>query len=96
MLSAFRIIGELDLPLDSMWFRKSNFFTLCAEVSLNISRLQPDLRDRLFALEAAVMNAKGESSSKFGEYYSYMYQNTNGRKARIVRSKLFREFCVIP
>ena len=91
-VGAINLIKELDLPYDTMWFRKSNFLTLVAEIALKRDFLRPDLRDRLLELESKVMAARGQTSDRFGEYYSYMYQNTNGRKARLVRSALFREF----
>ncbi|WP_371038069.1 DUF262 domain-containing protein [Rhodosalinus sp. FB01] len=94
LVSVFNLVENLDLPSDSMWFRKSNFFTLCAEIGINKGRLVEDLREKLVDLEKQVMLAKGQSATEFGEYYSYMYQNTNGRKARIVRSNLFRRFCL--
>lgn len=94
ILAALSMIESLQLPMDSMWFRKSNFFTLVAELSMNANNLRSDTRERLLELEHHVMNAKKDSSGKYGEYYSYMYQNTNSRKARVVRSNLFREYCL--
>ncbi|RFP88345.1 DUF262 domain-containing protein [Rhodobacteraceae bacterium 63075] len=94
VLMALNIIRDLDLEPDSMWFRKSNFFTLVCEIAFNADRLREDLRDRLLELEDKVMNNKNRSDNQYGEYYSYMYQGTNGRKARIVRSQLFREYCL--
>lgn len=94
ILNALKIICDLRLPLDSMWFRKSNFFTLVAEISMGADKLRGDIRDQLLRLEDLVMASKKDSSGQFGEYYSYMYQNTNSRKARIVRAETFREFCL--
>ncbi len=94
ILKALRIVEHLDLPLDSMWFRKSNFFTLVSELTLNQERIPKDLKSRLQELEEQVMKNKREPDSPFGIYYSYMYQSTNGRKARVVRSDLFREHCL--
>lgn len=93
IVNAISTVVSLELPADTMWFRKSNFFTLIAELTMNSSRVKGDLKGNLLKLEAAVMSAKGNSSGKFGTYYSYMYQNTNSRKARVVRSELFQEFC---
>lgn len=92
--SAFNIAEGLDLPADSMWFRKANFFTLIVEIAFNEGRLRKDLREKLLELEEAVMRNKLKPNNKFGKYYSYMYQNTTGRIARVTRSDLFREFCV--
>lgn len=91
--NAFETIENLDLELDSMWFRKSNFFTLVSELTMFPDRLSPNLKDQLFKLEKEVMSHKYEPNTEFGKYYSYMYQGTNNRKARIVRSELFRKYC---
>lgn len=92
--SAFEVTKNLNLPADSMWFRKANFFTLIVEIAVNEGRLRKDLRARLLELEDGVMNNKLKPDNKFGRYYSYMYQNTTGRIARVTRGELFREFCV--
>lgn len=89
----FELIGKLDLPPDSMWFRKANFFTLVVEMSINLGALRDDLRDCLVELEEKVM-ANKRKENEFGLYYSYMYQNTAGRNARVIRGDLFRKFCV--
>lgn len=91
---AFNTIKQLDFEPDSMWFRKSNFFTLVCELAINFSNLRGDLKERLLELERQVMNHKQRPDTPFGNYYSYMYQSTNARKARIVRSQMFREMCV--
>jgi len=94
MIKTFVTINDIDLPPDSMWFRKSNFFTLVVEVANNISVLPQDFKDRLLSLEEKVMEAKQKPESPYAEYYSYMYQATHGRKARIVRSEFFQKDCI--
>lgn len=89
LLDVFAIITGLDLPPDSIWFRKSNFFTLVVELARNILRLPGNLRERLLALEAQILANKQNSDSPYGLYYSYMYQATHGRTARVTRSELF-------
>jgi len=92
---AFDAVQQLNLPVDSMWFRKANFFTLIVEVAQNEGRLRGDIRTQLLNLEELVMSNKLRQDNKFGKYYSYMYQNTTGRIARVTRGDLFREFCVV-
>lgn len=92
--NVFDLIQSLELPLDSMWFRKSNFFTLTAELALAEANVGPNFKESLLELERQVLESKDTSSTEFGQYYSYMYQNTNGRKARIVRADLFRRYCL--
>lgn len=90
---AFNTIRSLDLDSDSMWFRKSNFFTLVCELAINKNALRADLKSQLLDLERQVMDHKQKPETPFGQYYSYMYQSTNARKARVVRSEMFRKMC---
>ena len=78
---SFQTIAELQLPFDSIWFRKSNFFTLVVELAKHIDELPKDLRARLLELEGRILANKGNTDTEFGQYYSYMYQATHGRKA---------------
>ncbi len=94
LVAVFECINDLDLPLDSMWFRKSNFFTLVVELALAIDRLPGDLRARLEELEGSVMSNKNNPDSEFYQYYQYMYQATHARKARVVRADFFRRTCL--
>jgi len=94
MIKTFATINDLDLPPDSMWFRKSNFFTLVVEIAKNIDALPQGFKERLLSLEEKVMEAKQNSDSPYAKYYSYMYQATHGRTARIVRSEFFQKDCI--
>jgi hypothetical protein len=94
LLETFRIINSLGLPPDSMWFRKSNFFTMVCEFTLNQPSIPGDISARLGELESNVMSNKHQSANEFGKYYSYMYQGTNNRSARVVRSEMFRKYCL--
>ena len=94
LIKTFATIRDLDLPVDSMWFRKSNFFTLVVETAINIDRLPKNFKERLLALEDQVMASKGDSHSPFNKYYSYMYQATHGRAARVVRADFFKVHCL--
>jgi hypothetical protein len=86
----FQLIDELDLPEDSIWFRKSNFFTLVVELAIHLSAVPHDVRDRLFSLEDKIMVGKADQDSEYSKYYSYMYQATHARRARVTRSAFFR------
>lgn len=94
ILKTFAIIKDLDLPFDSMWFRKSNFFTLVVEVASNINKLPVNFRSRLLNLENEVMSHKNDTNSEFYRYYQYMYQATHGRSARVVRAEFFNKYCL--
>lgn len=86
LVNTFQIISDLDLPLDSMWFRKSNFFTLVVEIAKHIDQIPGDLKQRLLDLEEKVIENKQNPSSEFHRYYSYMFQATHGRTARVTRA----------
>lgn len=94
LIKTFAIIRDLGLPLDSMWFRKSNFFTLVVEIAKHIDQLPYNLMDRLQVLEEQVISNKMNTDSEFYKYYSYMYQATHGRAARVVRAEFFQRHCL--
>jgi hypothetical protein len=85
----FETVESLTLPEDSLWFRKSNFFTMVVELARHIQSLPWDLAEKLTNLEEAIMVNKKNQNSPYGRYYQYMYQGTNQRKARVIRSELF-------
>ncbi|MFT4806570.1 MAG: hypothetical protein ACI9YE_003806 [Psychroserpens sp.] len=87
LIKAFAIISDLNIPADSMWFRKSNFFTLVCEVAKNIDNLPEDFFVKLCTLEESVMDAKRNLESPYAKYYSSMYQATHSRSARVIRSE---------
>jgi hypothetical protein len=91
LLTCFEYIENLNLPLDSIWFRKSNFFTLVVELCLN-DQLPENLKENLESLGAKVLENKNNPQTEFGVYFSYMYQGTNNRKARVVRSDTFKKY----
>lgn len=94
LIKSFDVIRDLELPVDSMWFRKSNFFTLVVEVAKHIDGLPTEFKARLLALEEQVMNNRSNTNSDFYSYYSYMYQATHGRTARVVRGEFLEKYCL--
>lgn len=92
LVRAFAVASDLNIDVDSIWFRKSNFFTLIVELATHIDNLPGDLRDRLLKLEENILKNKNNSESDFSKYYSYMYQATHGRTARVVRSEFFSKY----
>lgn len=94
LIKTFATIRDINLPVDSMWFRKSNFFTLVIEIARNIDNLPKNIKDRLLELESQVMANKMNTDSEFYRYYSYMYQATHGRAARVVRGEFFEKYCL--
>ncbi|EEW0666027.1 DUF262 domain-containing protein [Escherichia coli] len=91
IIKVFAIIKDLDLPADSMWFRKSNFLTITVELAKNINKIPNDLRERLIKFENNVMENKLNTESPYYKYYSYMFQGTHSRSARVTRGEQFEE-----
>ena len=89
MTSTFDVIKGMKLEADSLWLRKSNFFTLVVEIAKHIKSLPKDLKKKLESLDEKVSADKKNSGTPYGRYYQYMYQGTNQRKARVIRSELF-------
>lgn len=92
LIKTFDNINNLNLPLDSIWFRKSNFFTFVVELARHINDFPDDIAQRLKDLEIQIMGSKNSLSSEMGTYYSYMYSATTNRKARVVRAQVFNKY----
>jgi len=92
LLKTFAIIEDLNLPLDSIWFRKSCFFTFVSEICFNLGGLPDDFKERLVQFESNVFAKKDEKGSDYSIFYSYMYSGTTGRKARVERSRVFAKY----
>lgn len=50
---------------------------------------KPARREAGNLLEDMVMDNRRDTKSEYSRYYSYMYQATHGRKARVVRGAFF-------
>ena len=93
IVSVLRGVKSMQLEADSIWYRKSNFFTLIVELckleNINYSEIKP----KLLALEKNVLENKytPRDDNEFATYYGYMYTGTNSRQARVVRSQIFRQ-----
>ena len=90
ILAVFSVIDKLGLELDSIWFRKSNFFTMIVEL-IQTPKHPDDLLVKLNKMDEQVLKHKHKPDTEFGTYYSYMYQGTNNRKARVIRGETFRK-----
>lgn len=97
IIDLFTFIGELGLPDDSLWMRKSCYFTLFIESYKVFDKLKDRasiLKEQLQELEEIVEEDKNkdENTNKYAKFYSYIYTGTNSRKARVERGNfLFRE-----
>lgn len=93
ILSLFHIIASYSLDPDSMWYRKSNFFTMFVELS-KVDQIPSDIVSKMHSFETKVLNNKGNEENDFGKYYSAMYTGTNSRGSRIKRADLFCKHCL--
>lgn len=95
----FNLIGSCQLPADSLWNRKSSFFTLIVEVASfnkNYGYLpeKQALSDTLMSLESQLQANKHEdvNENPFAQYYYYMHQGTTSRKGRHIRGQLLQKY----
>lgn len=91
----FSIIQELDIDKTSMWYRKSNFFTLFIELSKASNIDTNILKNRLKDFENRVLGDKDNPDTDYGKYYTYMYTGTNSRSARVNRGDIFRRYILV-
>lgn len=84
-------ILDSDLPLDSIWFRKSNFFTLVTELCFANTTIDNKI-GKLITAEENIVGNKNEDKleNKFANYYASMYAGTNSRTSRVRRSEFIR------
>lgn len=94
ILNILNGIRDMGLRDDSIWYRKSNFFTLVVE--LCNSRIDDigSLKAKLLDLETHVLDNKytPRGENDYSTYYAYMYTGTNSRQARVVRSETFKKY----
>lgn len=88
------IIKKANLEPDSIWFRKSSFFSLIVELIKAKRRdiiFEPkELKSLLIGLEENILeNKSGDvKENEYAKFYSYIFQGTNGRAGRIARGRL--------
>lgn len=93
LVQTFKFINDLGLDNDSMWYRKSNFYTLVIELYDKFDLVKDDLKEKLEEMDRKVIENKHlpKEENAYSLYYSYMYTGTNSRQARVIRSELFQE-----
>lgn len=90
IFDSISVINDLDLDLDTIWFRKSNFFTLVLELCFS-DKTPANFKEKLLEFESQIMANKNNKENEYGQYYACMYAGTNNRKSRVIRSELFRK-----
>lgn len=90
-------INESDIPEDSIWYRKSNYFTLMCELLWHDITLEPIVEElKTFEQNVLENRNKDKVSNKFAAYYASMYTGTNSRNARVVRSEILKSEVSFP
>lgn len=89
-----KILNIIKSPLeaDSIWYRKSNFFTLVCELCFSNQTVE-NIITKLNETENLIIENKNQNKANniYANYYSNMYTGTNSRSARVIRSEFFRE-----
>lgn len=91
----FLLIKKMGLPNDSIWFRKSNFFTLFIELLKKLTESNmTKIKKQLLKFETNIIDNKSGSrdTNDFSLYYYSMYSGTNNRTARVIRADLFKKY----
>lgn len=93
LVGTFRCLSDLKLEPDSVWFRKSSFFTFIVELAKNENMYPDDFSSRLAVLDSRIMSSKN-STNDFGTYYKYIYSGTQNRSSRVKRGEIFRKYAL--
>ncbi len=91
ILKSVAFVQDAGLQLDSIWFRKSCFFTMVVELS-GVDGVPEDFLERLNYFDSEVLASKNRKDTDHGSFYHAMYSGTNDRKTRILRSEMFRKY----
>jgi hypothetical protein len=95
LVSKLLEISNSDLAIDTIWFRKSNFFTLLVETVKNNVSINNNLVNLNKFSEDVLLNKKENvETNEYSKYYSNMYSGTNSRQARVIRGELFNKFII--
>lgn len=93
--AAMSFVSSAELPADSFWFRKSNFFTMVTQLSFwnRRGREFPEIgkfRAEIERLGDIIQENKNsdDPENRYARYYRYVYQNTSGRVARRARGEI--------
>ena len=101
MVELFSFINDMGLSNDSLWMRKSCYFTLFIECYKEFEKLKNKkeiLKKELQEIERKVESDKNKNAdtNKFAKFYSNIYAGTNSRKARVERGNFLRKEVIEP
>jgi len=96
---ACSLILACDFAYESLWYRKSNFFTLIIEL-IKLKRekdflpSKESLKDMLIQFEEQILkNKHGDiNNNEFALYYYHLLSSTTSRKGRATRGKILKKY----
>jgi len=84
-------INASDLATDSIWYRKSNYFTLVCELLWSGKQIEELVEDlNRFGDNVIANKSSDRATNDFAIYYANMYAGTNSRNARVKRSEILK------
>jgi hypothetical protein len=84
-------INDSEIAADSIWYRKSNYFTLLCELIWSGKKVKTIIKElNEFELKILANKKADKANNEFAVYYANMYTGTNSRNARVKRSEIFR------
>ena len=90
-MCTINVISCLELSNESIWYRKSNFFTLFIELA-KATEIPDTLKEKLHLFEQNIASNKDNPESDYSTYYAAMYTGTNQRTARVTRGSIFKKY----
>ena len=89
-IKVYKYINEMKIPSDSLWMRKSCYFTLFIELYNSFEKLEKkrvSLKEELLKTEKEIEENKNKNTENmYAKFYSFIYTGTNSRKARVERA----------
>lgn len=101
IIKVFKYINKMNLSQDSLWMRKSCYFTLFIEIYKSFEKIEKkaeSLKLELEKMEEQVESNKNKDAekNKYAKFYSYIYTGTNSRKARVERGNFIYSEVIEP
>lgn len=92
--NAFKVFKEINLPYDSIFYKKAASFSLLVELCKNQNKVDvKKLKDNLMEFEKSVLENKEKDieTNNFARFYIYIYQGTASKTARDYRGNMIKE-----
>jgi len=93
--NAFNLFDEINLPLDSLFYKKSASFSLLTELCKIENRIDCNiLKEKIFNFEQMLLENKEKDieTNELAKFYIYLYQGTASKTARDYRGEIIRKY----